>query len=143
LVEAFKGQDVVVSVLGAGGLGDESKIIDAAVTAGVKRFIPSQFGSNTQNKKACGLLPILSGKAAVIEHLKKQEVHGLSWTGITTGLAFDWVGYFFVTVFVTVLITFGSPYRYLGDVLIILLGSARWLAGLRHQQTHGTDHGRW
>jgi hypothetical protein len=101
LVNAFKGQDAVISVLGAGGLGDESKVVDAAVAAGVKRFIPSQFGSNTQNQKACELLPILGGKTSVIEHLKKQEVHGMSWTGITAGLAFDWVGYFFITMILT------------------------------------------
>ena len=81
----------MVSVLGAGGIGEETKIIDAAVKAGVKLFLPSQFGNNTQNQKACELLPILAGKAAVLEHLRKQEAKGLSWTAVTTGLAFDWV----------------------------------------------------
>ncbi|EHL00440.1 putative Isoflavone reductase like protein IRL [Glarea lozoyensis 74030] len=52
LIEAFKGHDAVVSALGAGGLDNEIRMIDAAVTAGVKHFIPSQFGSNTQSKKA-------------------------------------------------------------------------------------------
>ena len=33
LVDAFKGQGAVVSALGAAGLGEEIKIIDACVTA--------------------------------------------------------------------------------------------------------------
>jgi hypothetical protein len=94
LIEAFKGHDAVVSALGAGGLENEIRIIDAAVTAGVKHFIPSQFGSNTQSKKACELLPILANKAATLEHLKKKEAQGLKWCAIITGLAFDWVGHF-------------------------------------------------
>ncbi|KAI9742855.1 MAG: hypothetical protein M1818_003584 [Claussenomyces sp. TS43310] len=90
LVEAFKGQDAVVSALGAGGLADEIKIIDAAVEAGVKRFLPSEFSCNTFNAKTTALVPFFALKVTVIEHLKKQESKGLTWTAIPAGLAFDW-----------------------------------------------------
>jgi len=59
LHEVFLGQDGVVSAVGGGAILDQIKLIDAAVKAGVKRFIPSEFGVNTLDKKssrACLLL---------------------------------------------------------------------------------------
>jgi hypothetical protein len=91
LVEAFKGQDAVVSALGAAGMHEQIKIIDAAVKAGVKRFLPSEYGSNTQNAKATALVSFFALKVTIIEHLKKQEPKGLSWTAIESGPAFDMV----------------------------------------------------
>jgi hypothetical protein len=91
LIEAFKGQDAVVSALGAAGMHEQTKIIDAAVKAGVKRFLPSEYGSNTQNAKATALVPFFALKVTIIEHLKKQESKGLSWTAIESGPAFDMV----------------------------------------------------
>jgi uncharacterized protein YbjT (DUF2867 family) len=43
--EALKGQDVILSTVAAAGLLDQKVVIDAAITAGVKRIIPSEFGS--------------------------------------------------------------------------------------------------
>lgn len=91
LVEAFKGQDAVVSALGAGGFAEEIKIIDAAVKAGVKRFLPSEYSCNAQNAKTNALIPIVRLKVQTNEYLKAQESKGLSWTAIITGPAFDWV----------------------------------------------------
>ncbi|TVY83400.1 Isoflavone reductase-like protein [Lachnellula suecica] len=89
LVEVFKGQDAVVSALGAAGMFEQIKIIDAAVQAGVKRYLPSEYGCNTQNEKATALIPAFGFKVKVIEHLKQQEAKGLSWTAIESGPAFD------------------------------------------------------
>lgn len=91
LVDAFKGQDAVVSALGSAGLAEEIKIIDAAVKAGVKRYLPSEYGSNTKNTKALSLIPMFGVKIQVKEHLKAQESKGLTWTAIATGPFFDWV----------------------------------------------------
>ena len=91
LVDAFRGQDAVVCALGAAGLAQTPKIIDACVTAGVQRFIPPEFGSNTQNSKATGLVPAFGMKVGFIEQLKKQESKGLTWTAIPAGAAFDLV----------------------------------------------------
>lgn len=41
LVEAFTGQDAVISTLTAQFVASQTKLIDAAAKAGVKRFIPS------------------------------------------------------------------------------------------------------
>jgi hypothetical protein len=89
LVDDFKGQDAVVSALGAAGLAEEIKIIDACVKAGVKRFIPSEFSCNSQNAKTAALVPLFGLKVKINEHLKVQESKGLTWTAIMTGAAFD------------------------------------------------------
>jgi hypothetical protein len=91
LFDAFKGQDAVVSALGAAGLAEEIKIIDAAVKAGVKRFIPSEYSCNSQNAKTTALIPTFGLKVQINKHLQAQEERGLSWTGIIAGPAFDWV----------------------------------------------------
>ena len=91
MIEAFEGQDAVVCALGAGGLADTPKIIDAAIAAGVKRFIPSEFGSNTLNPKSAKLVPVFGLKLEFIERLKKAESKGMTWTAIPAGAAFDLV----------------------------------------------------
>jgi len=88
LEEAFKGQDAIVSAIAGSALGDQKKLIDAAVKAGVKRFIPSEFGGNTANKTAVELVPVFSRKVEIVEYLKSQESK-LTWTGIVTGPFFD------------------------------------------------------
>jgi hypothetical protein len=92
LSEAFKGQDAVVSVIATAGIRDQHKIVDAAVKAGVKRFIPSEYGINTQNLQG-GIGKILSGKKATADLLEKAaaENNGFSWTGLSTSMFFDWV----------------------------------------------------
>ncbi|KAG4440389.1 hypothetical protein IFR05_004129 [Cadophora sp. M221] len=91
LAEAFAGQDAVVSTIATVALGQQQKIIDAAVKAGVKRFIPSEFGLNTQ-KVTGNVAKILGAKLAAQEQLKKAVAENpqFSWTGIATSLFFDW-----------------------------------------------------
>ena len=45
LTSAMKGQDVVVLTIGSAALAAQTTAIDAAIKAGVKRIIPSEFGS--------------------------------------------------------------------------------------------------
>ena len=89
LEAAFNGQDAVVSVVAGAALGEQKKLIDAAVASGVKRFIPSEFGSNTNNKEAQELVPIFSRKVEIKDYLESQIGNGLTWTGIVTGPVFD------------------------------------------------------
>lgn len=49
LTAALTGQDVVVSTGGDQGLMGQKPLVDASIAAGVKRFIPSNFGSNMSN----------------------------------------------------------------------------------------------
>ena len=65
-------------------------MIDAAVKSGVKRFIPSEFGSNIENQKTASLLSMLYvDKQATVAYLRKLENVGLIWTSIATGPWFD------------------------------------------------------
>jgi hypothetical protein len=92
LVSAFKGQDAVISVVGLGGFTEQKKFIDAAVSAGVKRFIPSEFSANTLSPAVLQLLPVFEQKKEVLEYLRTKEASGLTWTAIWTALFFDLVG---------------------------------------------------
>ncbi|EMD69061.1 hypothetical protein GGP41_004921 [Bipolaris sorokiniana] len=89
LKAAFQGQDAVVSLVGGLAVGDQHKLIDAAIAAGVKRFIPSEYGSNTPDKRARDIVPVFEAKFAVVNYLKSREAE-ISWTSIATGPFFDW-----------------------------------------------------
>jgi putative NADH-flavin reductase len=92
IAETFKGQDAVVSTIATAALGQQQTIIDEAVKAGVKRFIPSEYGVDT-TKISGGVAKILGAKLAAQAQLKKaaEENSHFSWTGISTGLFFEWV----------------------------------------------------
>lgn len=91
LVSAFEGTDAVVSAVGMGGFAQQKTVIDAAVKAGVKHFIPSEFSVNTISPAVCALVPVFARKKDIIDYLVSKEKEGLSWTGIAAGLLFDWV----------------------------------------------------
>ena len=79
---ASEDQDAVVSTVGTAGLPGQSVLVDAAVAANVKRFLPSDFGSDIANPKA-GILPIFKLKLATHKVLHeaaaaKPDSH-LSW----------------------------------------------------------------
>jgi uncharacterized protein YbjT (DUF2867 family) len=94
LAKAFDGQDAVISIVGNAGFADQTKIIDAAVAAGVKRFVPSEFGSDTDNSDVRAIVPIFNGKKQVVDYLKGKESDTFSWTALITGPFFDWVSSF-------------------------------------------------
>ncbi|UKZ68384.1 uncharacterized protein TrAtP1_009423 [Trichoderma atroviride] len=90
LEAAFKGQDAVISALGKDGLDEQKKLIDAAISAGVRRFLPSEFSASSQNASVLQLLPLFGQKTELIEYLKAKQSADFSWTGIATSLLFDW-----------------------------------------------------
>ncbi|KAL4954142.1 hypothetical protein BDW69DRAFT_205413 [Aspergillus filifer] len=90
LEAAFQGQDAVISVVGATGLADQKKFIDAAVAAGVSRFLPSEFSADTLNETVLNLLPLFWQKKDVLEYLKEKESGSFSWTGVASSGLFDW-----------------------------------------------------
>jgi len=91
IAEALNGQDAVVSTIASQGAAQQNTLAEEAVKAGVKRFIPSEFGLNTQ-KVSGGVAKILAGKIQLQEHLSKLAAANpsFSWTGISTSLFFDW-----------------------------------------------------
>ncbi|GKT90374.1 isoflavone reductase family protein [Colletotrichum tofieldiae] len=77
LARVLEGQDAVVSMLPIMALEEQKKIAEAAIKAGVKRFIPSEYGSDSSPKKAH------------LDWLATKEDQ-ISWTAIITGPFFDW-----------------------------------------------------
>ncbi|KAF2257081.1 isoflavone reductase family protein-like protein CipA [Trematosphaeria pertusa] len=89
LKSAFKGQDAVLSLVGSMALADQQKLIDAAIAAGVKRFLPSEYGSDTANPKVLELVPVFQAKVGTVKYLQSKEGE-ISWTSVITGPFFDW-----------------------------------------------------
>jgi saccharopine dehydrogenase-like NADP-dependent oxidoreductase len=89
-VKALQGQDAIVSGLGFEGKPTEKALIDAAIEAGVKRFLPSEYGVDNTNPVASALSPVFKRKADILEYLKSKEATGLSWTAVPTGMWLEW-----------------------------------------------------
>ena len=93
LKEALEGQDAVVSAIATVAVGSQNVLIDAAVQAGVKRFLPSEFGLNTRIVEGTAIGKILQGKIKTVDYLdeKSKENPSFTWTGVASGLFLDWV----------------------------------------------------
>ncbi|KAK0609458.1 hypothetical protein B0T14DRAFT_531977 [Immersiella caudata] len=91
LTSAFKDQDAVIVTTATSEVDKQTILVDAAVAAGVKRFIPSEFG-HAFPKLSGGLAAILSAKAKVAEYIEeKARAHQeFTWTTIATSPFFDW-----------------------------------------------------
>ncbi|KAI1638368.1 hypothetical protein F4809DRAFT_600540 [Biscogniauxia mediterranea] len=92
LKSALEGQDAVVSTIATVAIGGQYPLVDAAVAAKVKRFIPSEFGVNTRILGDLPIGKILQGKIKTLDYIdaKSKENPDFTWTGISTGLFFDW-----------------------------------------------------
>jgi len=88
LVEAFKGQDAIVATTST--TAPQKDFITAAAKAGVKRFLPAEFGGYWRDPRALEVLPELQSKNDIVDYLKSQESTGLSWTALHTGPFLDW-----------------------------------------------------
>lgn len=89
-LQAFKGQDVIISVVGLAAIHQQKLFIDTAIKAGVKRFIPSEFGTDTRNTSAHDLLPQFTKvKAEIVTYLKVKEHDGLDWSVFINGPFLD------------------------------------------------------
>lgn len=95
LVKALRGQDVVISCVGhgaGGGLLSQYKIIDAAVEAGVQRFMPSEYGFDNGSEKPAALSPVFKIKNEVEKYLrqKTKDNSSFSWSGAATSIWLEW-----------------------------------------------------
>lgn len=85
LKSAFKGQDSVLSLVPTFAVDSQQAFIDAAVEAGVSRFIPSEFSANFTNPNA-RTLPVFAPKVKIQEYLvEKAKNTGLTYTLIYCG----------------------------------------------------------
>ena len=69
LERIFTGQDVVISTVAGIDHELQTCIIEAAITAGTRRFIPHEFGHDTLNKKVQSRASGSAARAKLIEHL--------------------------------------------------------------------------
>ncbi|KAI8248733.1 hypothetical protein K4K58_011473 [Colletotrichum sp. SAR11_239] len=77
LAAALRGQDAVVSTVSKGGLLTQKTVIDASIKAGVKRYIPSDWGTFTTDPKAQReLVPVLGPMLDVQRYLAEKARTG-------------------------------------------------------------------
>ncbi|KAH6682679.1 hypothetical protein B0J14DRAFT_673066 [Halenospora varia] len=90
LLLAFKDIDAIISAIATFSTHLQKTIIGAAITAGVKRFIPSEYGIDTSVPTIAEFLPPALPKQETIKYLKSQE-DKISWTAVCVGGFFDWI----------------------------------------------------
>ncbi|KAE9375838.1 isoflavone reductase family protein-like protein [Stipitochalara longipes BDJ] len=91
LIAALKNQDALVINLPVSHTATtQLKIIDAAVNAGVKRIIPSDFAGCVPLEKTQELDFMTRDNATVVEYLRSKEKDDLSWSAVKCGLYLDY-----------------------------------------------------
>ncbi|GFF81019.1 hypothetical protein CNMCM8927_009018 [Aspergillus lentulus] len=90
LVKICTGQDAIICTIAMQAIHQQKALINAAVKAGVKHFVPSEFGHDTRNDQAAEMLPqFYAAKRQIVAYLKSKEGDGLSWTAFVTGPFFE------------------------------------------------------
>ena len=87
LVKVFKDQDVVVSAVPNPKLSDEKVWMDAAISAGVTRIVPSEFSSNLEMGPS-RKLPIVKDKIEVRDYVE-SIADKIEWTSVNNGPFFE------------------------------------------------------
>lgn len=91
LTSIFRGQDVVVNAITSLSVSEQHRIIDAAVAAGVKRYVPSEFGLNNLDPRAVALSPVFKEKGEVQQYLRDlSTTTSLTWTSFACGMWLKW-----------------------------------------------------
>ncbi|KNG45402.1 hypothetical protein TW65_07934 [Stemphylium lycopersici] len=87
LEEAFKGQNVALSFLNYDVSVDQKLIIDAAIKAGVDRFVPSDYGVRTYHPLYN--VGVATYKRQFVEYLESKQ-DSIGWTAIICN---PWIEY--------------------------------------------------
>lgn len=88
LVQVFSGQDVIVSAVGSEQLSAQTRYITAAKSAGVKWFVPSEFGGDSQAVGRGSLVSLYDTKIDVQAALKAS---GLDYTIVNSGAFSEYI----------------------------------------------------
>ena len=91
ITSALKGIEGVVSNVASHALLSQKKIIDAAIAAGVKRFLPSDFGADL-TLEINRTVPFNMPKVEIHQYLaeKAKTYPDFSYTAVHNGPFFDW-----------------------------------------------------
>ncbi|KAK3682038.1 hypothetical protein B0T22DRAFT_493852 [Podospora appendiculata] len=87
LIAALTGVDALVSTIAAGSVAVQKTTIDAAVAAGVKFFVPSDFGVASTDARLNRDFANWASKVEIQEYLAGQPI---DYALIFTGLFLDW-----------------------------------------------------
>lgn len=91
LTTALKGIDGLVSTVAVAAIEKQIVLIDAAIAAGVKRFIPSEYGTCTTSPKL-EALPLYASMFTVKQYLQdKAKAGSLTWTVLACGSFLDFL----------------------------------------------------
>ena len=93
LVPIFTGQDAVVVTIKGTQVDIQKRLADAAVKAGVTRFIPADFGScDSSSPHAQDCVPLFANKTELRGYLTSlaEKNKDFTWSSIVCGHFFDW-----------------------------------------------------
>lgn len=86
LQQALAGQDVLVACLAMDAMSIQPMLIDAAISAGVHRYIPSEYSGITLDTGGAAKLPLLAPVVEVQRLVKKVAAEGkISFTILAPG----------------------------------------------------------
>jgi hypothetical protein len=89
----MRGQDAVVCVVGPAGLSLQTTMMDAAVAAGVRRFVVDEFGRFPGHKGLPDLEAFGVARKVVLRYAAEKAALNstFSWSAVAIGHPFDWV----------------------------------------------------
>ncbi|KAK1248955.1 hypothetical protein MKX08_007175 [Trichoderma sp. CBMAI-0020] len=90
--QVLRGHDALVSAISPAALDDQKTIVDAAVAAQVRRFLPSEFGVDNRRTEEKDMGWMVVNKVKLNEYLDQVAAKHkwFSWTGVACGFFFDW-----------------------------------------------------
>lgn len=87
----FLQADAVVSCVHVPYLPKQMELIDLAISCGVARFMPSEFGVNTTHPDAPRVMPLIQAKIDTQKFLAEKAAEGeIQYTTVYNGSFFDW-----------------------------------------------------
>jgi hypothetical protein len=92
LTRVLEGHTVVIASLPTETpIGSQNPIIDACIAAGVTRFFPAEFGTDTNNPKSMKL-PVFANKIQTLDYLRAKVAMNptFSYTALCPGVFLDW-----------------------------------------------------
>lgn len=141
LQKALHGQDALVSTVAMSAVSNQPRLIDAAITAGVKHFIPAEYSISTRDPKA-QWLPVYSTVIEIQKYLESRDrtQSTMGWTVVNCGAMIEFaLDYPFVIDFDNHVATFydgGNNKLSLSTATIV----GRAIAGLLKQPDRVKNH---
>ena len=89
LIQALQSQDSLVSTVAMSAISHRLRMIDAAIAAGVRIFIPAEYTVNSRDATA-QMQPMMSSVVAIQDYLSTKE-DSISWFVINCGALLEFV----------------------------------------------------